>query len=135
MTHRLARVPAAGLDALTPPGFDRRLLAWARDELLDAPGPLFPDRLRLWGGTSLAQRAAVAREVLSSARLAQRYAVSPTAVRRYGYYPRRLLDLARRYGPLLWRLARRDPRLTAQAERKTHVAAWLAPFTTRDSHP
>jgi hypothetical protein len=127
-----AAIPAAALEALAPPGFDRRLLAWARDELLEDPGPLFPDLVRLWGGPTLAQRAAVVRKVLSPARLARSSAVPATAARRYGSYPRRLADLVRRYGPLLWRLARRDPGLTAQAERKAHLAAWLAPFAVRD---
>jgi hypothetical protein len=43
----------------------------------------------------------------------------------------RLAHLVRRFGPVLWRLIRQDPVLTAQAERKVHLAAWLRPFTTR----
>jgi hypothetical protein len=126
------RVPLSALAALQPPGFDTRMLSWARDELLEDPGPIFPDLLRLWGGAHLTQRAAVVRKVLSSAVLARRYAVAPTAVLRYGYYPRRLWDLMRRYGPVLWRLIRRDPVLIAQIERKIQLAAWLQPFTARD---
>jgi hypothetical protein len=126
------RVPPSALTALQPPGFDTRILSWARDELLEDPGPLFPDLLRLWGGTHLTQRVGVVRKVLSPAVLARRYAVAPTNVLRYVYYPRRLWNLLRRYGPLLWRLARCEPILTAQAERKIHLAAWLHPFTIRD---
>jgi Uncharacterised nucleotidyltransferase len=125
-------VPASALAALQPSDFDARLLGWARDELLEDPGPLFPDLLRLWGGAHLTQRAAVVRKVLSPTTLARRYNVAPTAVMRYGYYPRRVWYLLRRYGPVLWRLARCDPMLTAQAERKIHLAAWLLPFTIRD---
>ena len=124
------RVPTSALAALQPPDFDARLLRWARDELLEDPGPLFPDLAQLWGGAHLTQRAAVARKAFSAAVLAQRYTV--TGARRYGYYPRRLWDLIRRYGPVLWRLARRDPMLTVQAERKAQLAAWLYPFTTTD---
>jgi hypothetical protein len=125
-------VPASALAALQPSDFDARLLGWARDELLEDLGPLFPDLLRLWGGAHLTQRAAVVRKVLSPTTLARRYNVAPTAVMRYGYYPRRVWYLLRRYGPVLWRLARCDPMLTAQAERKIHLAAWLLPFTIRD---
>ncbi len=124
-------VPPSALAALRPQGFDARMLSWVRDELLEDPGPLFPDLLRLWGGAHLTQRAAVVRQVLSPAVLARRYAVPPTAVLRYSYYPRRLWDLIWRYGPLLWRLIRRDSVLTAQVERKIQLAAWLQPFTAR----
>jgi putative nucleotidyltransferase-like protein len=124
------RIPASALAALQPPGFDARLLGWARDELLDDPGPLLPNLLRLWGGKGLRQRTAVVRKVLSPAVLARRYDATPTV--RYGYYPRRLWDLVRRYGPVLWRLIRRDPVLIAQAERKAQLAAWLYPFIVRD---
>jgi len=126
-------VPTSALAALQPPGFDARLLRWARDELLEDPGPLFPALLQLWGGAHLTQRTAVARKVFSPAVLAQRYTV--TGARRYAYYPRRLWDLVWRYGPVLWRLARRDPMLTMQAERKAQLAAWLHPFTTTDHNP
>jgi putative nucleotidyltransferase-like protein len=125
-------VPPSALAALQPPGFNTRILSWARDELTEDPGPLFPDLLRLWGGTHLTQRVGVVRKVLSPAVLARRYAVAPTAVLRYAYYPRRLWNLLLWYGPLFWRLVRSDPMLTAQAERKTNLAAWLHPFTIRD---
>ncbi len=126
------RVPPSALAALQPPGFDARMLSWARDELLEDPDPIIPYLLQLWGGAHLRQRAAVVCKVLSPAVLARRYAVAPTAVLRYAYYPRRLWDLLRRYGPVLWRLIRRNPVLIAQVERKIQLAAWLQPFTVRD---
>jgi hypothetical protein len=125
-------IPASALAAREPAGFDARLLSWARDELLHDPGPLFPALLRLWAAGRLKERADIVGDILSPGVLARRYAIAPTAAIRYGYYPRRLLDLARRYGPVLWRLIRRDPILRAQAERKTGLAAWLQPFIIRN---
>jgi hypothetical protein len=133
LTRELCGVamPASALAALKPDGFDGRLLTWARDELLEDPGPLFPDLLRLWAGGHFKERAAVVRKILSPGVLAKRYAIAPMAAMRYGYYPRRLLDLARRYGSVFWRLVRHDPILTVQAERKAELTAWLRPFTIR----
>jgi hypothetical protein len=133
-----AVVPELILAALKPEGFDARLLDWARDELLEDQGtsPTFPDLLRLWHGRGLRGRAAVVGKILSPAVIARSYGISPTSKKRYGYYPVRLKDLLMRYGPVLWRLVRHEPVLTAQADRKAHLTAWLSPFNNRsgDDH-
>jgi hypothetical protein len=128
-----AAVPESALAALEPEGFDARLISWACDEVLEDPGTsvLFPDLLRLWRGRWLKDRAAVVERVLSPARIAKYYGVPSASKRRYGYYPARLKDLLVRYGPVLWRLIRRDPALAAEADRKVHLSAWLSPFNNR----
>jgi Uncharacterised nucleotidyltransferase len=125
-----AAVPESALAALESEGFDARLLSWARDEVLEDPGttPLFPDLLQLWRGRGLKGRAAVVGRVLSPALIAKYYGTPSASKRRYGYYPARLKDLLVRYGPVLWKLIRRDPALTAEADRKVHLCAWLSPF-------
>jgi hypothetical protein len=125
-----ADVPEAVVTTLEPKGFDARLLDWARDELLEGAdsSPLFPDLLRLWMGGWLTDRAAVLSRIWSPTVVAKSYGLSRSSARRYGYYPRRLKDLVRRHGPALWRLLRHDLDLIAQAEYKTHLAAWLKPF-------
>jgi hypothetical protein len=65
------RVLTSALTALQPSDFDAQLLGWARDEVLEAPGTLFADLLRLWEGAHLTQWAAVVRQVLSPAVLAR----------------------------------------------------------------
>jgi putative nucleotidyltransferase-like protein len=128
-----AAVPESVLAALEPKGFEARLLGWARDELLEDPGTssLFPDLLRLWRGRGFGDRADVMRRILSPAVLARYSGIPPTSKRRYAYYPMRLKDLLVRYGPVLWGLLWHDPALTAQADRKRHLAAWLSPFNHR----
>jgi hypothetical protein len=126
-----AAVPKSVLAALKPQGFDARLLPWARDELLEDPdtSPLFPDLLRLWQGRGFRDRAAVVEKIWSPAVIAKSYGLPLGSKRRYAYYPVRLKDLVKRYGPVLWRLLWHDPDLTAQVDRRTHLAAWLSPFS------
>jgi hypothetical protein len=117
-----AAEPESALAALEPEDFDARLLSWARDEVLEDPGttPLFPDLLRLWRGRRLRDRAAVVGKVLSPALIAKYYGIPSASKQRYGYYPTRLKDLSVRYGPVLWRLIRRDPALTRQTAKCTY---------------
>jgi putative nucleotidyltransferase-like protein len=132
-----AAVPESVLAALTPQGFDGRLLGWARDELLEDLGtsPLFPDLLRLWWGPGVRERAAIVGKLWSPAAVARSSRIPPAFKRRYGHYLARLTDLVRRYGPVLWRLIRHDPALMAQMERKAHLAAWLSPFMIPSAAP
>ena len=127
-----AAVPGAALAALEAERADARLLGWVCDELLEDPGTAPPAlaRLRRWQRGGFRDWAAVLGTLRSPA-VRDPAAGSPPAMLRYGNYPARLAHLARRFGPVLWRLIRQDPVLTAQAERKVHLAAWLRPFTTR----
>jgi hypothetical protein len=127
-----AAVPEAALAALEAERVDARLLGWVCDELLEDPGTAPPAlaRLRRWQRGGFRDWAAVLGTLRSPA-VRDRAAGSPPAMLRYGNYPVRLAHLVRRFGPVLWRLIRQDPVLTAQAERKVHLAAWLRPFTTR----
>jgi hypothetical protein len=110
-----AAVPEAGLTALKPEHFEERLLGWATAELLEdqAMMALFPDLLRLWKGPRVSDRLAIVRQILSPAAVAASSGMAPASKQQYGYYPVRLKDLLRRYGPTLWRLCRRDPLLLA----------------------
>jgi len=131
-----AAVPEACLRALQPEGFEVRLLSWATADLLaeqDAP-PLLPELFRLWKGPRLRDRLALVRQSLSPAAVAHAYGIAPASKRLYGYYPVRLKDLLRRYGPTLWRLLRQDPQLTALAEGKAQLAHWLQPFAASSNH-
>lgn len=125
-----AAVPEPALDALQPEGFDARLLDWAREEILEDKGtsPIFPDLLQLWQGHRVKDRVAVLMKILSPTVIADYYAIPPASKKRYFYYPVRLKDLLMRYGPVLWRLARRDRQLTGLAHRKSKLGEWLAPF-------
>jgi Uncharacterised nucleotidyltransferase len=131
-----ATVPASVLTAMEPKGFEARLLGWARDEVLEDPGtsPLFADLLRLWEGHGLKDWAAVVGNLWSPAVMARTSGIPPTARTRAGAYAVRFKDLVVRYGPVLWRLIRQDPTLSAQAERKTQLAAWLRPFHDTSAH-
>jgi hypothetical protein len=73
-------------------------------------------------------------KILSPAAVADSYGIAPASKRLYSYYPRRLKDVLRRYGPTLWHLFCRDPRLLALAERKVQLAHWLQPFAASDHH-
>jgi hypothetical protein len=128
-----AAVPESALAAMEPKGFDTRLLGWARDELLEDAGasPLFPDLLQLWRGRGFGDRLGVIKRILAPAVIAKSYGIAPVSKKRYGYYPVRLKDLLKCYGPVLWRLAWHDPALIAQADRKAHLSAWLSPFKNR----
>jgi hypothetical protein len=131
-----AAVPDECLKALKPEDFEMRLLCWATSELLeeqDMPA-LFPDLLRLWKGPNVRDRLAIVRQSLSSTAVADAYGIAPASKRLYGYYPRRLKDLLRRYGPTLWRLLRQDPQLTALAEGKAQLVHWLQPFAASSGH-
>jgi hypothetical protein len=132
-----AAVPEAALAALSPEGVEGRLLSWLCDELLEDPGTSPPAlaRLRHWQRGGFRDWAAVL-GTLRPTRARAQAAGSPTAAPRYVDYPVRLAHLLRRFGPVLWRLIRQDPVLSAQAERKVHLATWLSPFTNRseDDH-
>jgi hypothetical protein len=125
-----AAVPDPLLHALKPAEFDERLLSWATAEMLEDQStvPLFPALLDLWKGRGVKDRAALVAQLFSRATIAQSYALHPTSKRVYVYYPVRLKDLVRRYGPVLWRLICREPHVTARAEGKLQLAAWLRPF-------
>jgi hypothetical protein len=126
-----AAVPEAVLDDLRPEGFDARMLVWAGAEILEetTAAPLFPALLQLWRGRWRVEKAAVVWRIFSPAVIAKAYALAPTSKMVYLYYPVRATDLLRRYGPVVWRLLRRDVHLRAAVHRKTHLAAWLGPLS------
>jgi Uncharacterised nucleotidyltransferase len=126
-----AAVPASVLDDLTPQPFDPRALEWACAEILEdtTASPLFPALLMLWGGRWRVEKTAVLREIFSPRAVARTYALAPTSKWVYPYYPMRALYLVRRYGPVCWRLLWRERHLCASVQRKTHLAAWLGPFS------
>lgn len=123
-----AAVPNQVLGALTPRDVDDRLLGWASAEVLAARGtsPISREFLQLWAGSTFTERAAVVKRLLSPTVIARAYALPAGSTRVYGYYPRRLKDLLRRYGPVWWRVLCRDQRLLANVNRKARVAAWVA---------
>jgi len=125
-------MPSSILDSWGANAVDPRLVGWLRDELLEDPDHslLLPRVLRLWRGQGVDGRMAVLHHLLAPNVVAERYGMPPTEFRRYGYYPIRLWQLGRCYGPVLWRLLRHDPPTLAEAERKVQLGTWLQPFTT-----
>jgi putative nucleotidyltransferase-like protein len=125
-----AAVPDPVLRALKPAEFDERLLGWATAEMLEEQStvPLFPALLDLWKGRGVRDRAALVAQLFARATIAESYALPPASKRVYVYYPVRFKDLVRRYGPVLWQLLCREPHVTARAEGKFRLAAWLKPF-------
>jgi Uncharacterised nucleotidyltransferase len=130
-----AAVPDPVLRALKPAAFDERLLGLAMAEMLEdqSTTPLFPALLDLWKGRGVKDRAALVAPLFARATIAQSYALPPASKRVYFYYPVRLKDLVRRYGPVLWRLICHEPHVTAQAEGKLQLAAWLRPLDASGS--
>jgi hypothetical protein len=122
-----AAVPDLVLWALKPRDLDDRLLEWARAEVLAARGTLSVSRqfLRLWAGKSFTERVTVLKSLFSPTVLAREYALPVGSTWVYGYYPRRLKDLLRRYGPVWWGVLCRDQPLLASVQRKAQVAAWV----------
>jgi hypothetical protein len=126
-----AAVPEAVLDGLRPQSCDPSVLDGACAEIFgDAiASPLFPVLLQLWCGRWRVEKAAVVRRLFRPATIAKAYRLAPTSKAVHLYYLVRAAALVRRYGPVYWRLLRRDVQLRASVHGKTRLTAWLGPYS------
>jgi hypothetical protein len=67
--------------------------------------------------------------------VAERYSLPPDSIRLYWHYPGRVMHLLNTYGRELWRFVRLGNAVTKQAERKSEIANWLAPFRPITTDP
>jgi hypothetical protein len=134
LTLRLAKeslgatVPAEVLADLEPGGFEPRLVALARKEILaGASRSISPAFARLWGTMRFSEKATLlARTVFPSPEVMGRtYPASRGSRRRYLYYPVRWKDLLFKYGRSVWRVVRRDQRAMSLVQRELDRAILL----------
>ena len=130
-----AAVPTHAITSLRPDGFDPRLMAWAKAELLtdrSAAVPVPPTLAQMRGDMRIrAKLWLMMKSVLPSAKAMRRmYPACASSRLGYLYYPLRWVDLLWRYGWSACRLAARDRETMALAHREQERAAfleWLKP--------
>lgn len=125
-----AAVPQSVLDQLQPATHDEHIIQAAHAQLFvertinDAvPMPV----VRAWQERGTAARLAAIRPRIVPSRdaLARQYGVAPQSPWLYAYYPIHILRLARRYGRLMWNLAREKDVATV-VNRRNVLQDWLA---------
>ena len=106
-----AHIPRFFLDDFEPADFDRAVIPWAKERVLDGESSLISQNLvqLCWEGRRFSDRLAALGSALAPQAVAQYYSV-PKDLNRLPlyYYPRRIRYLFSRYGPLLWRLISGD---------------------------
>ena len=136
LTHELlgTRVPERVFDSLRHENFDMEVPAAAGAAVLEdrLSAALFADFFHLQRGHGFTDRADVFRKLFSPSVIAERYGLSPGSKKIYCYYLVRLRDLIVQYGPELLRFLRRGGRVLAEADHKSRLANWLAPFATNE---
>lgn len=131
-----ADVPPARLAELRPDGFDERLLALARAQLLDRSAALddtflgSPHLAQLWSRRGLRSKLELIRKrvLIPADTLARHYPAPASSARIYLYYPVRAANLLLRFGGAAWRLAHGDTRAHAQAawtNQATQLRDWM----------
>jgi hypothetical protein len=136
LTHELlgTRVPERLFDTLRHANFDMELPAAAGAAVLEdrLSAALFADFFHLQRGHGFTDRTQVLRKLFSSTVITERYGLSPGSMKIYWYYLVRLKDLVVQYGPELLRFLGRGGQVLAEADHKSRLADWLAPFATND---
>ncbi|PYN78472.1 MAG: hypothetical protein DMD96_21610 [Candidatus Rokuibacteriota bacterium] len=127
-----ADVPARALAALEPGGFEPRLIALARAEILGRTSAVSVSArfAQMWGVSRIPEKASLLMKTVfpSKKALARMYPACRDARWPYRYYAARWRDLLRQYGPSAWQMARRDENVTALVRREHERAIlmdWL----------
>jgi hypothetical protein len=127
-----ARVPSDFLAGFEPAGFNRAVIEWAKERLLEdgKPSPVSPNLVQLcWKKQRLKDRLAALKSTLAPQAVAKCYGVPEASTRVAFYYPRRLKDLFAQYGPVLWQLACGEQKIRVAVEREDNqqrLTKWLS---------
>jgi hypothetical protein len=108
-----ARVPSAFLKGFEPAGFDRAVIEWAKERLIDCQSSSISHNVvqLCWNGHRFSDRLTAVRNAFAPEVVAQHYRLSHDSYRLALYYPLRLKYLVTRYGPLIWQLIIGDDQL------------------------
>jgi len=126
-----APIPAAALDQLCESSMREEKAAMAATLTLRRAN-MPRDLAKLWGGKGLREKAAaVWRNVfLPRDLLADLYPVAASSPRIYFYYLVHFKNLCRRYGPTVWQLLRKDPKMIKRMQEENQgdlLHDWLEP--------
>jgi hypothetical protein len=125
-----AEVPVDILERLRPAGLTETLIESARALIFTDPrfaGSISVSFSEVMGNSGFFDKIKILwkRVFLPRDIIAAQYFSPADSIRIYAYYPRRLVDLLRRYGPNLKKIQDKDARVKPLAERKRMVATWL----------
>ena len=131
-----AAVPDDLLESIKPNDCDEQFIAIALEQIFPkevAPGKVLPLSLnisQLWGNKRFLDKMKILFKTTfqSPEVMTLKYPPSPNSPRIYFYYPLRIIDLFRRYGPTVIRLLHRDQELFGRKKRQDKVIAlreWL----------
>lgn len=126
-----APVPAPALDQLCESSMREEKAAMAATLTLRRAN-MSRDLAKLWGGKGVREKtAAVWRNVfLPRDLLADLYPVAANSPRVYLYYAVHFRNLCRRYGPMVWQLLRKDPKMIKRVQEENQgdlLHDWLEP--------
>ncbi len=123
-----AAVPDEVLRGLRPFGFSETIAAMAKELLFSDRANTSSKVTQLWGSKRLQDKAVhLFRTVFPSPlNMSRMYPAPPNSPRIYLYYPVRLVDVLRRYGPMTYRLLRGDQKMISLAECKNVLVDWLS---------
>ncbi len=124
------------LDKIRPHDFDRKMITWAREQILNYKSTsqaVSPKLIKLWGSKGLKDKANLLLEALlilknvflSKEYIAYNYSVPQNSLRVYLYYAVSLKDILLRYGGSAWSLLRCDEEMVALTKRENAIRAWL----------
>ena len=128
----VAHIPSSFLDGFEPAGFNRAVIDWAKERLLDCESSSISHNLvqLSWNGHSFKERLAALANALSPAAVAQSYGLPQDSNRiPFHYYPQRIKDLLSRYSPLLWQLVSGDQKTRVALEKEDNqlrLNRWLS---------
>lgn len=124
-----APLPDGVLEQLQPPSFTPNLAEQARQRLLNPlPANLHPDLIQLWSHQPTTRKLKAAwRALFPPLDYMHTVYQTPTQpLRIYPYYLLRLVHLLRKYNPQFWQLLRRNPQLSAAAQKENSLTDWLS---------
>jgi len=123
-----AAVPDEVLRGLRPFGFSETIAAMAKEHLFSERMMTSSNFAQLWGGKRLQDRLVHFFRIVfpSPLTMSTMYPAPPNSPRIYLYYPVRLVDVLRRYGPMTYRLLRGDQKMLSLAARKNVLLDWLS---------
>ena len=127
-----AHISSSFLKNFEPAGFDRTVIPWAKERLLDCESsPISRNVVQLcWKGHRFGDRLAALGSALAPEVIAQSYGLPHDSNRiPLRYYPLRIKYLLTRYGPVLWHLMSGDQKTRGALEREDkqlRLTKWLS---------
>lgn len=127
-----ARVPSSFLDGIEPAGFDRAVIDWTKERLLDCESSQISSNVVLLccNDRRFKDRLAALASALAPHVIAESYGVPQNSYRiPLVYFPRRIRYLLTRYGPLIWQRVRGDQKTRLELEKEDNqlrLTKWLS---------